>query len=1150
MKNPFFRLDRSKPSACLTTLLIVWTSAPSLLAVDYTWTRDSAATHDWSSSANWDANGVFVGGNANNLAFFADTTTALANGSNLITTNVPSALTLRSLVLRGLGADSLGPSNITIGTNASTWTMDRSDAGNAFISLDGMAGTQGLNYTIASNITLVNDSLTVQGNGTAGFNFTGNLTRAGRAFRKEGTSAVTFSGTITGSADFEVYGGTLNVTGNLHTSTTAGKVTARGTAGIMNLSGTVFAGTAGLGVEGTNAQMNITGGTTTVTGNAVFIAPDSAQTGTLNVSGGTLVATGKNLWIGADGFNGATDNSGNGVLSISGTGLLDTGTSTTGTFRLGANRTGSNSTGTLNLDGGTLAVNRSIVFGSKANSGTFNFNGGTFKANGTSATLSATTSGRVNVRNGGAVIDSNGFNITFGEELQHSNIGGDAATDGGLTKKGNGLLTLAATNTYTGVTTIEAGGLRITRTTALYNGDSASWTAANLNIRNGGLLALNVGGTGEFSNTDVTTLLTNLAASTGSTNGMNAGSSLGFDTTNAAGGFTIGDTLANTTGAGGGARGFQKFGSNTLTLTGTNTYTGGTTVHGGTLVIGNASAIGSGSLTVATTANTTLQAGTDLSGTNALDNQVVLGVNTRIDGAENLELSGNITRNNVGLYKYGAGTLTLSGIGSGGTGDLETYAGTMSMTGSWGTALSAGKITARGAAGGVLNWSGTGFAGGAYGLGAEEAGGIINITGGSLSSAATVSAVFIAPWTTHASEINISGGTLAVTSNGAIRIGAGGYNGSTANGVSSMTVSGTGLVDTGTTTGIFGIGSSVAGNTVGTGTLNLDAGGTVATNRTISSGTVANGTFNFNGGTFKANGSSAGISLNASLGRANVRDGGALIDTNGFDITLDQGLAHSNIGGDSAIDGGLTKSGGGNLNLTGVSDYTGSTTVSTGSLEVSGSGAINSTSGVSIASGATFRYNSSVAYAGGAITNDGGTITGAGVINASLGLNSLDDKIAPGNSPGVQSYTTSQTWSSFTYQWEVNDWTSTTPGTGFDQIALTGSLSLSGTTYGLELLSLTAGNAAGDVTDFSEIDRTWTILSTSDGITGFSSGNWSINSSGFTSSPGWDGSFALGLSEDGRDLLLTYTPIPEPNAAVMIGAGFSLVTLLRRRRIC
>ena len=35
-----------------------------------------------------------------------------------------------------------------------------------------------------------------------------------------------------------------------------------------------------------------------------------------------------------------------------------------------------------------------------------------------------------NVRNGGAVIDTNGFNDTIGQALVHSSIGGDNATDG------------------------------------------------------------------------------------------------------------------------------------------------------------------------------------------------------------------------------------------------------------------------------------------------------------------------------------------------------------------------------------------------------------------------------------------------------------------------------------------------------------------------------------------------------------------------------------------------------------------------------------------------------------------------------------------------------------------------------------------------
>ena len=66
-----------------------------------------------------------------------------------------------------------------------------------------------------------------------------------------------------------------------------------------------------------------------------------------------------------------------------------------------------------------------------------------------------------NVRNGGAIIDTNGFNVTAAQPLAHSAIGGDNATDGGLTKIGTGTLTLGGVNTYTGNTNVNAGTLSL-----------------------------------------------------------------------------------------------------------------------------------------------------------------------------------------------------------------------------------------------------------------------------------------------------------------------------------------------------------------------------------------------------------------------------------------------------------------------------------------------------------------------------------------------------------------------------------------------------------------------------------------------------------------------------------------------------------------
>jgi autotransporter-associated beta strand protein len=107
--------------------------------------------------------------------------------------------------------------------------------------------------------------------------------------------------------------------------------------------------------------------------------------------------------------------------------------------------------------------------------------------------------------------------------------------------------------------------------------------------------------------------------------------------------------------------------------------------------------------------------------------------------------------------------------------------------------------------------------------------------------------------------------------------------------------------------------------------------------------TVSNGTrtFNFNGGTLKATGATtAFFNLGTGSTTANVRDGGAVIDSNTFDVTVAQPLVHSNIGGDNAIDGGLTKNGTGTLTLSGANTYTGNTTINAGGFTLASTGSM------------------------------------------------------------------------------------------------------------------------------------------------------------------------------------------------------------------
>jgi arabinan endo-1,5-alpha-L-arabinosidase len=107
------------------------------------------------------------------------------------------------------------------------------------------------------------------------------------------------------------------------------------------------------------------------------------------------------------------------------------------------------------------------------------------------------------------------------------------------------------------------------------------------------------------------------------------------------------------------------------------------------------------------------------------------------------------------------------------------------------------------------------------------------------------------------------------------------------------------------------------------GTYNLN-GGTLSVAGVGDSASNASGTFNFNGGVLRGTTSNANFLV---VDTATVQSGGAIFDTQGYDLTTSQPLAGP---------GGLTKRGTGRLKLSGALSYLGSTRVEAGILEIPG----------------------------------------------------------------------------------------------------------------------------------------------------------------------------------------------------------------------
>lgn len=462
------------------------------------------------------------------------------------------------------------------------------------------------------------------------------LTGTGTVNVAAGQSA-TFGGVVSGTGGLVKTGnGTLLLAGNNTyaggTTINSGTLAAASAAALGGASSgiTFNGGTLSLLATMTVARGVVMAGAGTVDtgGNTVTLSGTISGGGPLTKTGnGTLVLTGNNTHSGGTAISAGTlsissdANLGSGALSMAGATTLQTtgGITSNRVITLGGPVTiqtmGNSSTynGPIGGAGGLTFMGGGVqtLNGFNSYTGGTTVNGGVLAISGDAA-LGAL--GGALTLNGGATLRISS-NFVSNRTVQWNGgatfdvMGGDAAFfgqlngSGTLIKSGNGTLTLGGNNSYAGGTTVNGGTLAVFSDAALGSG--------------GGLLTLN--------GTTLRTLGTFVSARNVLLNGPAVIHTNGND--------------AVLSGVVSGAGSLNKAGAGTLTLNGDNTYTGGTVVSGGTLRLGDDDVLSGGSL------STSAGAVFDLDG--------------------HLQTLAAVT--NAGTIDAGAGRLTASSYGGGGT---------------------------------------------------------------------------------------------------------------------------------------------------------------------------------------------------------------------------------------------------------------------------------------------------------------------------------------------------------------------------------------------------------------------------------------------------------------------------------------------------
>jgi autotransporter-associated beta strand protein len=436
-----------------------------------------------------------------------------------------------------------------------------------------------------------------------------------------------------------------------------------------------------------------------------------------------------------------------------------------------------------------------------------------------------------------------------------------------------------------------------------------------------------------------------------------------------------------------GTDGLAKSDLGTLVLTGTNTYTGGTFLEGGTLSVSSDANLGDASGGITFEGGMLEVTGTTYTSTaRTITLQGAGGGFDIADAGNTFTLSQALTGNG-GFVKSGAGTLTLSGINAY-TGATMIDAGTLALSGTGSIAASSSVVdngtldisgTTSGASIVSLSGSGTVNLGNQTLTLSNASGnfaGVMGGTGGLTLAGGTQTLDGINAYT---GVTTINAGTLALSGNGSLSASSNVIdNGtldisSTTHGASVSSLSGNGTVTLGSQALVLNNASgSFSGVITGTGGLTLGGGTeivsgantytgstTIASGSTLAlsgSGSVAHSSQIVDSGTFDISRATSAVSITNVSGAGSVKLG-----SNTLALTTASGAFNGVMSGA----GGLTVAGSGTFTLTGANTYTGTTTITSGILQVGNDGNSGSISNTVVDSGTlTFDRSDDLTYAG------------------------------------------------------------------------------------------------------------------------------------------------------------------------------------------